>query len=64
VVVMTPRPGRIQQVVPMRLGADAARAARTEELREERTFFEMVTAVREALHGNAVGTGPRGVETR
>jgi len=64
VVVMSPRPGRIQQVVPMRLGADAARAARTEELREERTFFEMVTAVREALHGNAVGTGPRGVETR
>ena len=28
-------------------------------------FFDMVTAVREALHGGApVGTGPRGVETR
>ena len=65
VVVMSPRPGRIQQIVPMRLGADAARAARTEELREERTFFDMVTAVREALHGGSpVASGPRGVETR
>ncbi|MDQ0893813.1 ABC transporter ATP-binding protein [Agromyces ramosus] len=65
VVVMSPRPGRIREIVPMRLGADARRAARTEELREERAFFEMVTAVREALHsGSPVGTGPRGVETR
>ena len=66
VVVMSPRPGRIREIVPMRLGADAAaRAARTEGLREERSFFEMVTAVREALHGGSpVGTGPRGVETR
>jgi NitT/TauT family transport system ATP-binding protein len=65
VVVMSPRPGRIREIVPMRLGADAKRAARTEELREERAFFDMVTAVREALHGGApVGTGPRGVETR
>jgi NitT/TauT family transport system ATP-binding protein len=69
VVVMSPRPGRIREIVPMRLGADARRAARTEELREERAFFDMVTAVREALHsgspaGTGVGTGPRGVETR
>ena len=64
VVVMSPRPGRIQQVVPMRLGTDATRAARTEELREERTFFEMVTAVREALHGAPVGSAARGVESR
>ncbi len=65
VVVMSPRPGRIQQIVPMRLGADAQRAARTEELREERAFFDMVTAVREALHGgSSVAAGPRGVETR
>ncbi|MCK8609701.1 ABC transporter ATP-binding protein [Agromyces sp. C10] len=65
VVVMSPRPGRIQQVVPMRLGAEAERAARTEELREERAFFDMVTAVREALHGGSpVSSGPRGVETR
>lgn len=69
VVVMSPRPGRIREIVPMRLGADAQRAARTEELREERAFFDMVTAVREALHsgspaGTGVGAGPRGVETR
>jgi NitT/TauT family transport system ATP-binding protein len=73
VVVMSPRPGCIQEIVPMQLGADAARAARTEDLREERGFFDMVTAVREALHGGSHvaslrqahgGAGPRGVETR
>ena len=65
VVVMSPRPGRIQEIVPMRLGADARRAERTEELREERGFFDMVTAVREALHGgSAVTAGARGVENR
>ncbi|MDR5701169.1 ABC transporter ATP-binding protein [Agromyces aerolatus] len=62
VVVMSPRPGRIREIVSMRLGADAQRAARTEELREERAFFDMVTAVREALHGGS--PMPRGVETR
>ncbi|WP_157000775.1 ABC transporter ATP-binding protein [Agromyces laixinhei] len=65
VVVMSPRPGRIQEIVPMRLGIDAQRAARTEELREERGFFDMVTAVREALHGGSpVAAGARGVENR
>lgn len=72
VVVMSPRPGRIREIVPMRLGSSegtrgtdaAARAARTEGLREDRSFFEMVTAVREALHGAPVATGARGVETR
>ena len=73
VVVMSPRPGRIREIVPMRLGAEAARAARTEELREERAFFDMVTAVREALHGGSPvasvrgpqgGAAPRGVENR
>lgn len=77
VVVMSPRPGRIREIVPMRLGGGsvgaagsdgatdaAARAARTDGLREDRSFFEMVTAVREALHGAPVATGARGVETR
>lgn len=65
VVVMSPRPGRIREIVPMRLGAEAERAERTEELREERAFFDMVTAVREALHGGSpVGSSLRGVETR
>lgn len=73
VVVMSPRPGRIREIVPMRLGAPTPAAAadtgprveRTEGLREDRAFFDMVTAVREALHGGApVGREPRGVETR
>ncbi|MFF2272866.1 ABC transporter ATP-binding protein [Agromyces sp. NPDC058136] len=74
VVVMSPRPGRIREIVPMRLAgaagaagevaAPGSRAARTEGLREDRSFFEMVTAVREALHGAPVATGARGVETR
>ena len=65
VVVMSPRPGRIREIVPMRLGAEAERAARTEELREERAFFDMVTAVREALHGGSpVPSAARGVEHR
>ena len=46
-------------------GVDKVFETRTEELREEHAFFDMVTAVREALHGGTpVGTGPRGVETR
>ncbi|AWB87407.1 ABC transporter ATP-binding protein [Mycetocola zhujimingii] len=62
VVVMSPRPGRIQQIVPMVLNRDPAHA---EALREERAFFEGVTAVREALHaGSPVPTGARGVENR
>jgi NitT/TauT family transport system ATP-binding protein len=65
VVVMSPRPGRIQEIVPMRLGAEAERAARTDDLREDRAFFDMVTAVREALHGGSPApAGPRGVENR
>jgi NitT/TauT family transport system ATP-binding protein len=65
VVVMSPRPGRVQEIVPMRLGAEAERAARTDDLREDRAFFDMVTAVREALHGGSpASAGPRGVENR
>lgn len=60
VVVMSPRPGRIADIVPMRLGRAADRA---DDLREDGAFFEMITAVREALHGTPV-TGARGVETR
>jgi NitT/TauT family transport system ATP-binding protein len=46
VVVMSPRPGRITDVVPIDLGD------RDEETRESEAFFEAVTAVREALRGN------------
>ncbi|MET0734047.1 MAG: ABC transporter ATP-binding protein [Microbacterium sp.] len=58
VVVMSPRPGRIREILDMGLRSD-----RTAELREDTAFFERVSAVREALHG-APQTGARGVETR
>ena len=46
VVVMSPRPGRITDVIETGFGGD-----RPETLREAPQFFERVTAVREALHG-------------
>ena len=46
VVVMSPRPGRITEVVDIPFGT-----GREEALREAPEFFERVTAVREALHG-------------
>ncbi|GAA5202248.1 ABC transporter ATP-binding protein [Microbacterium jejuense] len=49
VVVMSPRPGRITEVIDVGLGAD-----RSEALRESPEFFDRVTAVREALHGTPV----------
>ncbi|MGC5170908.1 ABC transporter ATP-binding protein [Microbacterium sp. DT81.1] len=64
VVVMSPRPGRIQEIVPMRLERTGAR---TDDLREDTSFFEMVTAVREALHqgtGSLDAGAARGVENR
>ncbi len=59
VVVMSPRPGRIAQTVPMLL---APTAERTAELREQSAYFEMITAVREALHGRSPTA--RAAETR
>ena len=49
VVVMSPRPGRITDIITTELGAD-----RTEALRESPEYFAKVTAVREALHGAPV----------
>jgi NitT/TauT family transport system ATP-binding protein len=49
VVVMSPRPGRIADILPMALGGE-----RGEALRESPKYFERVTAVREALHGTPV----------
>jgi NitT/TauT family transport system ATP-binding protein len=48
VVVMSPRPGRIAQVVEVDLPHP-----RTQETREDARFFELVTEVREALHGGS-----------
>jgi NitT/TauT family transport system ATP-binding protein len=47
VVVMSPRPGRITEIVPIDLPQP-----RTFETREHPRFFELVTQVREALHGS------------
>jgi NitT/TauT family transport system ATP-binding protein len=47
-VVMSPRPGRIAGIVPVDLPQP-----RTEATREEARYFELVTAVREALHGGS-----------
>ena len=49
VVVMSPRPGRITDVIETGFGA-----ARDEALRESPAYFAKVTAVREALHGTPV----------
>jgi NitT/TauT family transport system ATP-binding protein len=45
VVVMSARPGRISNVIPINLPQP-----RTALTREEPRFFELVTTVREALH--------------
>jgi len=49
VVVMSPRPGRITEVIDVPFGS-----SREESLRESPEFFAKVTAVREALHGTPV----------
>jgi NitT/TauT family transport system ATP-binding protein len=68
VVVMSPRPGRIVDVVPISLGV----GQRDDALREDEAFFAGVAKVREALHRPSTGSGnggtsagvARGVETR
>jgi NitT/TauT family transport system ATP-binding protein len=53
VVVMSPRPGRITDIVDVSLGD------RNEDTRESESFFEAVTAVREALRGRSAGSAVR-----
>jgi NitT/TauT family transport system ATP-binding protein len=48
VVVMSARPGRITDLIPIDLPQP-----RTWETREEPRFFELVTQLREALHGGS-----------
>ncbi len=58
VVVMSPRPGRIAQIVEVDLPHP-----RTQDTREDARFFELVTEVREALHGGSGRPAPvRSVE--
>ncbi len=59
VVVMSPRPGRITDIVAVDLGA-----ARTEDTREDSTFYTKITEVREALRGAELGDAARGVDDR
>ncbi|NQX13547.1 ABC transporter ATP-binding protein [Microbacteriaceae bacterium VKM Ac-2855] len=60
VVVMSPRPGRIRDILDVGL---PHAAARDEGIREDEAFFANVSAVRELLHGQPA-SGPRGVENR
>jgi NitT/TauT family transport system ATP-binding protein len=50
VVVMSPRPGRIQEIVEIGL------AERNDDTREAPEFYAAITTVREALRGRAVDT--------
>ncbi len=59
VVVMSPRPGRITEIIDVDLGSE-----RDEDTREEATFYGKITAVREALRGAEAADGPRGIEDR
>ncbi len=62
VVVMSPRPGRITDIVAVERAPIAAGPA-DDAVRETDAFFRTVTAVREALHGRE-GAAPRGAEAR
>ena len=59
VVVMSPRPGRITDIIDVDLGG-----TRDEDTREEGIFFDKITQVREALRGSEVGREQRGIDDR
>ena len=63
IVVMSPRPGRITDMIDVPLGGD-----RGEDTREDDTFYELITEVREALRASETdrptGGGVRGIEDR
>ncbi|WP_310529604.1 ABC transporter ATP-binding protein [Nocardioides sp.] len=63
VVVMSPRPGRIVDVVTAGGAGMGTSHDRTDEVRDAAEFFHTVAAVREHLHGAPVD-GTRGVENR
>ena len=58
VVVMSARPGRITEIVPIALGE------RTEDTREADAFYAGVTAVREALRGHTGSASGASVRAR
>ncbi|WP_394936899.1 ABC transporter ATP-binding protein [uncultured Ilumatobacter sp.] len=59
VVVMSPRPGQITDVVDVDLGV-----ARDDDTREDETFYKKITEVREALRGAELGETVRRVDDR
>lgn len=59
VVVMSPRPGRITNIIDVPLGG-----ARNDDTREDSIFFQKITEVREALRGSELQLGARGIEDR
>ncbi|CAB4591775.1 MAG: ATP-binding cassette domain-containing protein [Actinobacteria bacterium] len=59
VVVMSPRPGRITEIIDVDLGGE-----RDEGTREDSAFYGRITAVREALRGVEMTGGARGIEDR
>ena len=59
VVVMSPRPGRITEIVSVALGRD-----RSELTREASDFFARVTEVREALRGIEMADHAKGIDDR
>ena len=59
VVVMSPRPGRITEIIDVGMGRD-----RTDLSREQATFFDSVRLVREALRGIELDDAAHGIEDR
>ena len=60
VVVMSPRPGRITEIIDVPLGS-----GRNDDTREDSVFYAKITEVREALRGIEAGlAGARGIEDR
>jgi NitT/TauT family transport system ATP-binding protein len=59
VVVMSPRPGRITDVIDVDLGRD-----RDDNTREDDRFYKKITEVREALRGTHGASTARGVDDR
>ena len=59
VVVMSPRPGRITHLVDVPLGG-----SRSDDTREDASFFAKITEVREALRGAEFDSAARGIEDR
>jgi NitT/TauT family transport system ATP-binding protein len=59
VIVMSPRPGRITDVIDVDLGGE-----RGIDTREADAFFKKITEVREALRGIDMSGGAHGIEDR